>query len=132
MLDALAARQAGDKETSDRLLAESDELQRQARAVRIDPPRNSWGSVQPEVGDGVLDAFLFQAGLRLQLWDSAGGAENLALRGTASASSVESGSRPADPASRQRRPDGHPLGLRLLGRRVGAERARPPRRRSRR
>ncbi|MFE0947579.1 beta-N-acetylglucosaminidase domain-containing protein [Streptomyces mutabilis] len=89
MLDALAARQAGDKETSDRLLAESDELQRQARAVRIDPPRNSWGAVQPKVGDGVLDTFLFEAGLRLQLWDSAGGAENLALKGTASASSVE-------------------------------------------
>ncbi|MFC7886278.1 beta-N-acetylglucosaminidase domain-containing protein [Streptomyces sp. NPDC057376] len=89
MLDALAARQAGDKETSDRLLAESDALQRQARAVRTDPPRNSWGSVQPKVGDGVLDTFLFQAGLRLQLWDSAGGTENLALKGTASASSVE-------------------------------------------
>ncbi|MFC7813976.1 discoidin domain-containing protein [Streptomyces sp. NPDC057367] len=91
MLDALAARQAGDKETSDRLLAESDEPQRQARAVRTDPPRNSWGPVQPKVGDGVLDTFLFQAGLRLQLWDSAGGTENLALKGTASASSVEQG-----------------------------------------
>ncbi|WP_455569021.1 beta-N-acetylglucosaminidase domain-containing protein [Streptomyces fungicidicus] len=89
MLDALAARQAGDAETSDRLLAESDELQRQARAVRVDPPRNSWGKVQPKVGDGVLDAFLTQAGLRLRLWDSAGGARNLAPEGTASASSVE-------------------------------------------
>ncbi|MFH8241255.1 discoidin domain-containing protein [Streptomyces sp. NPDC018321] len=71
------------------VVAESDELQRQARAVRTDLPRNSWGSVQPKVGDGVLDTFLFQAGLRLQLWDSAGGTENLALKGTASASSVE-------------------------------------------
>ncbi|MYS50815.1 hyaluronidase, partial [Streptomyces sp. SID6013] len=89
MLDALAARQEGDEETSDRLLAESNRLQEQARAVRVDPPRNSWGKVQPKVGDGVLDAFLVQAELRLRLWDSAGGGENLALAGTASASSVE-------------------------------------------
>ncbi|MDA4891690.1 beta-N-acetylglucosaminidase domain-containing protein [Streptomyces sp. MS2A] len=89
MLDALAARQEGDEETSDRLLAESNRLREQARAVRVDPPRNSWGKVQPKVGDGVLDAFLVQAELRLRLWDSAGGGENLALAGTASASSVE-------------------------------------------
>ncbi|MFD4263694.1 beta-N-acetylglucosaminidase domain-containing protein [Streptomyces sp. NPDC058534] len=89
MLDALAARQAGHKETSDRLLAESNDLQQRARAVRVDPPRNSWGKVQPKVGDGVLDAFLVQADVRLQLWDAAGGGENLALKGTASASSVE-------------------------------------------
>ncbi len=89
MLDALAARQAGDEETSDRLLAESNELQGQARAVRVDPPRNSWGKVQPKVGDGVLDAFLVQAELRLRLWDSTGGTQNLAPQGTASASSVE-------------------------------------------
>ncbi len=89
MLDALAARQTGDEETSDRLLAESNDLQRQARAVRVDPPRNSWGAVQPKVGDGVLDTFLLQADLRLQLWDSTGGAQNLAPQGTASASSVE-------------------------------------------
>ncbi|MFI2411813.1 beta-N-acetylglucosaminidase domain-containing protein [Streptomyces sp. NPDC018947] len=89
MLDALAARQSGDAETAARLLAESDDLQRRARAVRVDPPRNTWGSVQPKVGDGVLDSFLVQAGVRLQLWDTAGGGENLALKGTASASSVE-------------------------------------------
>ncbi|MGW0237794.1 beta-N-acetylglucosaminidase domain-containing protein [Streptomyces sp. NPDC002996] len=89
MLDALAARQAGDKAGSERLLGESEELQRQARAVRVDPPRNSWGSVQPKVGDGVLDAFLVQAGVRLQLWDVAGGGENLAVKGTATASGVE-------------------------------------------
>lgn len=89
MLDALAARQAGDKDASDRLLAASDALQQRARAVRVDPPRNSWGKVQPKVGDGVLDTFLLQAGIRLQLWDSAGGAENLAPKGKASASSVE-------------------------------------------
>ncbi|MFH9729288.1 beta-N-acetylglucosaminidase domain-containing protein [Streptomyces sp. NPDC017260] len=89
MLDALAARQAGDKEASDRLLAESNELQRQARAVRVDPPHNSWGKVQPKVGDGVLDSFLVRADVRLRLWDTAGGGENLALEGTASASSVE-------------------------------------------
>ncbi|GHE60027.1 beta-N-acetylglucosaminidase [Streptomyces cellulosae] len=89
MTDALAARQTGDRETSDRLLAESLELQERARAVRIDPPRNAWGAVQPKVGDGVLDAFLTQAELRLRLWDSTGGARNLAPDGTASASSVE-------------------------------------------
>ncbi|MFF9495164.1 beta-N-acetylglucosaminidase domain-containing protein [Streptomyces flaveolus] len=89
MLDALAARQAGDEGASGRLLAESNDLQRRARAVRVDPPRNSWGKVQPKVGDGVLDAFLVQADVRLQLWDAAGGGENLALKGTASASSVE-------------------------------------------
>ncbi|GGQ55236.1 beta-N-acetylglucosaminidase [Streptomyces griseorubens] len=89
MTDALAARQDGDRETSGRLLAESLELQEQARAVRTDPPRNAWGAVQPKVGDGVLDAFLTQAELRLRLWDSAGGARNLAPEGTASASSVE-------------------------------------------
>jgi hyaluronoglucosaminidase len=89
MLDALAARQAGDEETSDRLLAASESLQEQARGVRVDPPRNSWGKAQPKVGDGVLDAFLVQAGVRLQLWDEAGGGENLAPKGTATASSVE-------------------------------------------
>ncbi|WP_425597464.1 beta-N-acetylglucosaminidase domain-containing protein [Streptomyces tendae] len=89
MLDALAARQDGDEETSDRLLAESNGLQARARAVRVDPPRNAWGKVQPRVGDGVLDAFLVQAEVRLRLWDSAGGGENLALKGTATASSVE-------------------------------------------
>lgn len=89
MLDALTARQAGHKETSDRLLAESNDLQQRARAVRVDPPRNSWGKVQPKVGDGVLDSFLVQADVRLQLWDASGGGENLALKGTASASSVE-------------------------------------------
>ncbi|MBD0424660.1 beta-N-acetylglucosaminidase domain-containing protein [Streptomyces sp. TRM S81-3] len=89
MLDALAARQGGDKETADRLLAESNDLQQRARAVRVDPPRNSWGKAQPRVGDGVLDSFLVQADVRLRLWDAAGGGENLALKGTASASSVE-------------------------------------------
>lgn len=89
MLDALDARQAGDEEASDRLLAASHALQRQARAVRVDPPRNSWGRVQPKVGDGVLDTFLVQADVRLRLWDAAGGGENLALKGRASASSVE-------------------------------------------
>lgn len=89
MTDALAARQEGDEAASDRLLAESAALQEQARAVRTDPPRNAWGSVQPKVGDGVLDAFLTQAELRLRLWDSTGGARNLAPEGTATASSVE-------------------------------------------
>lgn len=89
MLDALAARQAGDRDGAEELRAESVELQRQATAVRVDPPRNSWGSAQPRVGDGVLDVFLVQAEVRLQLWDVAGGGENLAPKGTAAASSVE-------------------------------------------
>lgn len=88
-LDALAARQAGDKEKAEALLADSEALQKQARAVRVDPARNTWGKAQPKVGDGVLDSFLIQADIRLQLWDAAGGSENLALKGTASASSVE-------------------------------------------
>ncbi|WUG21444.1 beta-N-acetylglucosaminidase domain-containing protein [Streptomyces sp. NBC_00464] len=66
MLDALDAWSAGDKDTAARLLASSQALQSQARAVRVDPPRNSWGSVQPKVGDGVLDTFLAQAASRMQ------------------------------------------------------------------
>ncbi|MER6948249.1 beta-N-acetylglucosaminidase domain-containing protein [Nonomuraea sp. NPDC000554] len=89
MLDALKARDAGDESRAEALLADSRDLQRQARAVRVDPPRNTWGSVQPKVGDGVLDVFLVQADIRLQLWDVAGGARNLAPDGTATASSVE-------------------------------------------
>ncbi|MGP3961746.1 beta-N-acetylglucosaminidase domain-containing protein [Nonomuraea sp. 3N208] len=91
MLDALEARQAGDTTRADALLADSRELQQQARAVRVSPPRNTWGSVQPKVGDGVLDVFLVQADVRIQLWDVAGGGKNLALDGTATASSVEQG-----------------------------------------
>lgn len=69
MLNALDARLAGDKTGSDAWLAESRQLQQQAAAVRTDPPRNRWGSVQPKVGDGVLDTFLAQADSRLQQWD---------------------------------------------------------------
>ncbi|WP_220448061.1 beta-N-acetylhexosaminidase family protein [Nonomuraea diastatica] len=61
MLDALHARQAGDETKAGALLAESRDLQRQARAVRVSPPRNRWGSAQPQVGDGVLDVFLAEA-----------------------------------------------------------------------
>lgn len=61
-LDALAAREDGDEEKATELLAASEALQEQARAVRVDPPRNSWGKVQPKVGDGVLDTFLDRAG----------------------------------------------------------------------
>ncbi|MET9730103.1 beta-N-acetylglucosaminidase domain-containing protein [Streptomyces sp. NPDC006458] len=89
MLDALDARQSGDKERAETLLARSRTLQEQARAVRVLPARNTWGSAQAKVGDGVLDVFLVQADVRLQLWDIAGGGQNLALNGTASASSVE-------------------------------------------
>jgi hyaluronoglucosaminidase len=73
MLDALDARLAGDQTKADARLADSRDLQQQARALRVDPPRNRWGSVQPKVGDGVLDVFLAQADTRLQLWDVAGG-----------------------------------------------------------
>jgi hyaluronoglucosaminidase len=65
MLDALEARQAGDDTKADAFLADSRDLQQQARAVRVNPPRNRWGSVQPQVGDGVLDTFLAQADARL-------------------------------------------------------------------
>ncbi|MEQ4723947.1 beta-N-acetylglucosaminidase domain-containing protein [Nonomuraea sp. B19D2] len=66
MLDVLRAREAGDEATADALLAESRDLQRQARAIRVSPPRNRWGSAQPQVGDGVLDVFLTEADARLQ------------------------------------------------------------------
>ncbi|MER6985173.1 discoidin domain-containing protein [Streptomyces carpinensis] len=89
MVDALAARVDGDADRSQALLADSRTLQQQAEAVRVDPSRNAWGKAPVKVGDGVLDAFLVQADTMLQLWDSAGGGENLALTGTASASSVE-------------------------------------------
>ncbi|MEV4115627.1 hypothetical protein [Nonomuraea sp. NPDC049695] len=65
-LDALRAREAGDETKAGALLAESRELQRQARAVRVSPPRNRWGSAQPQVGDGVLDVFPADAEARLQ------------------------------------------------------------------
>ncbi|MFE7379528.1 beta-N-acetylglucosaminidase domain-containing protein [Streptomyces zhihengii] len=89
MLDALDARLEGDAARADELLAVSHDLQRRARDVRIVPARNTWGSVQPKVGDGVLDVFLVQADVRLRLWDAAGGGRNLAVKGTASASGVE-------------------------------------------
>ncbi|MEU6789478.1 beta-N-acetylglucosaminidase domain-containing protein [Nonomuraea angiospora] len=66
LLDALQAREAGDEAEAAALLAESRDLQRQARAVRVSPPRNRWGAAQPQVGDGVLDAFLAAADARLQ------------------------------------------------------------------
>lgn len=89
MVDAVAARQAGDEKRSQVLLAESRELQERAGAVRVEPARNTWGRVRPKVGDGVLDAFLVRSDVMLELWDVAGGGENLALKGTAKASSVE-------------------------------------------
>ncbi|MFJ8857600.1 beta-N-acetylglucosaminidase domain-containing protein [Streptomyces sp. NPDC102451] len=60
-VDALAARDGGDAEAANRLFAESAGLREQARAVLVDPPRNSWGKVRPKVGDGVLDTFLDRA-----------------------------------------------------------------------
>nr|WP_037869271.1 beta-N-acetylglucosaminidase domain-containing protein [Streptomyces sp. NRRL S-813] len=89
MVDALAARVDGRPDRSQALLEESRTLRQQAEAMRVDPSRNAWGKAPVKVGDGVLDTFLVQADTMLQLWDSAGGGENLALAGTASASSVE-------------------------------------------
>ncbi|WP_188196555.1 beta-N-acetylhexosaminidase family protein [Nonomuraea sp. SYSU D8015] len=71
MLGALHAREAGDEATAGALLAESRELQRQARAIRVSPPRNRWGSAEPRIGDGVLDVFLTEAEARLQRWEAA-------------------------------------------------------------
>ncbi|MER6518406.1 beta-N-acetylglucosaminidase domain-containing protein [Streptomyces sp. NPDC001553] len=78
-LDALDARRTGDNDTADRLLAESRALQQRAKAVRVVPARNTWGSVQPRVGDGVLDVFLVQADARLRGWDIAGGGRTHAV-----------------------------------------------------
>ncbi|MFJ8660250.1 beta-N-acetylglucosaminidase domain-containing protein [Streptomyces sp. NPDC093795] len=89
MVDAVAARQAGDADRSRVLLAESRDLQERAEAVRVEPARNTWGNARVRVGDGVLDAFLVRSDVMLELWDVAGGGENLALKGTAKASSVE-------------------------------------------
>jgi hyaluronoglucosaminidase len=90
MLDALQARLDGDTAESDRLAAESDEAAGSAAAVVVDPPDNSWGKARVRIADGVLDTFLFEAGLALDLWE-AGDVSNVAPAGTASASSVEQG-----------------------------------------
>ncbi|WP_306325990.1 beta-N-acetylglucosaminidase domain-containing protein [Streptomyces venezuelae] len=91
MVDAVAARLTGDRDRSQSLLAHSRDLQEQARAVRVDPARNTWGKARPKVGDGVIDSFLVRADVMLELWEAAGGGENLAPKGTAAASSVEGG-----------------------------------------
>ncbi|MEU3258313.1 beta-N-acetylglucosaminidase domain-containing protein [Streptomyces albidoflavus] len=65
MTDALDAWQRGDRDRARELAGESRNLQDQARAVRVDPPRNSWGEVQPKIADGVLDTFLTEAAARL-------------------------------------------------------------------
>ncbi|MFF2653494.1 beta-N-acetylglucosaminidase domain-containing protein [Streptomyces sp. NPDC058045] len=64
-LDALAAHHAGKTEQARTLLGTSEDLQTQARAVRTEPARNKWGSVQPKIGDGVLDTFLADAAGRI-------------------------------------------------------------------
>ncbi|MFE7955828.1 beta-N-acetylglucosaminidase domain-containing protein [Streptomyces sp. NPDC057413] len=61
MLDALGAQTAGDPARAQSLLAESRDLQTQAHAVRVQPARNTWGSAEPKVADGVLDTFLTAA-----------------------------------------------------------------------
>lgn len=87
MLDALDARIAGDEARAGARLAASRELQQQAHAVRTDPPRNRWGSVEPKVGDGVLDVFLTRADALLQQWDATGGRARTAA-GAATGSGV--------------------------------------------
>lgn len=86
-LDALSARLEGDALQAAALADQSVALQDQAGAVRVVPARNRWGEAPVKVADGVLDTFLFEAGLRLEFWDAADGASSLA--GVASASSVE-------------------------------------------
>ncbi|MGS2619412.1 beta-N-acetylglucosaminidase domain-containing protein [Micromonospora sp. LZ34] len=88
MLDALQARIRGDKPTSDALVAQSQALMQQAQNVLVDPPDNSWGRAPVRIADSVLDTFLFETNLALELWEI-GDVENLALSGTATASSIE-------------------------------------------
>ncbi|MFH0518641.1 beta-N-acetylglucosaminidase domain-containing protein [Streptomyces sp. M41] len=65
MLAALAARECGDKDRAETLAAAARALRDEAKALRTSPGRNTWGEVQPKVGDGVLDTFLAQADARL-------------------------------------------------------------------
>ena len=88
LLDALQARLDGDKATADRLAGESDANAATAAKVLVDPPDNRWGKAPVKIADGVLDTFLFRAGMTLDLWD-AGDVANVAPQGTASASSTE-------------------------------------------
>ncbi|WP_198671390.1 beta-N-acetylglucosaminidase domain-containing protein [Desertihabitans aurantiacus] len=88
MLDALDARLAGDADAAAALVERSAQAQQQAAAVLVDPPDNRWGRAPVKIADGVLDRFLVEAALTLQLWEL-GEAENVAPAGTATASSVE-------------------------------------------
>jgi hyaluronoglucosaminidase len=88
LLDALQARVDGDEARSDQLAAESDASVAQASAVTVDPPDNAWGRARVRIADGVLDTFIFKAGLTLDLWE-VGDASNVAPQGHATASSTE-------------------------------------------
>ncbi|MVA75677.1 hyaluronidase [Auraticoccus sp. F435] len=88
LLDALQARLDGDEEQAAALAGRSEQLQRQAAAVRVEPPENTWGAAPVRIADGVLDVFLVEAGLALELWDL-GAVRDVAAEGTATASSVE-------------------------------------------
>ncbi|HYH35720.1 MAG TPA: beta-N-acetylglucosaminidase domain-containing protein [Nocardioides sp.] len=90
MLDALQARTDGDTQRAEQLAELSATLQEQARQVRVEPPENGWGAAPVRVGDGVLDTFLAEADLALQLWE-AGDVVNVAPQGVATASSTEQG-----------------------------------------
>lgn len=94
LLDAAQARLDGDTAASQKLAAASAESQRQASAVRVEPPLNTWGNAPVRIADGVLDTYLARLSLTLQLWD-AGDVTNVALRGTATASSIETPNFPA-------------------------------------
>ncbi|WP_212754312.1 beta-N-acetylglucosaminidase domain-containing protein [Nakamurella aerolata] len=94
LLDAAQARLDGDQADSEKLAAASAESQRQASAVRVEPSRNTWGNAPVRIADGVLDSYLARLSLTLQLWE-AGNVTNVALGGTATASSTETPSFPA-------------------------------------
>lgn len=89
MLDAVEARVDDDGAAAEQALADARELAERAGAVVVDPPRNTWGRAPVRIADGVLDTFLVELGLRVELWDSIGDARNLAPEGVATASSVE-------------------------------------------
>ncbi|TDD67736.1 hyaluronidase [Jiangella aurantiaca] len=89
MLDAVQARVVDDDAAAEQALAESRDLAELAGAVVVEPPRNTWGRAPVRIADGVLDTFLVELGLRVELWDTIGDARNLAPDGVATASSVE-------------------------------------------
>ena len=60
-LDAMTALLDGDQAAATALTATAKDLAAQAKAVKVQPARNSWGEAPVKVGDGVLDTFLTAA-----------------------------------------------------------------------